>query len=550
MTEEKRGPGRPRKATPIRTKEGHSARVWVEKEGEHVRATVKLGTKSKVVATARKKRLLAGEALELVAEKSESFETAARTVLGMSAIKDKKKMLGRLANHAFPVIGDTPVSELTSVHILDVLEDTAGKVGGWTGSVRNVRDAISKVLGVLVERRVLDVNEALRIKLKGKDSLGGKRLRKVHPPRAVLTDGEFQPFIGWLAEQTRDRFPSRARRALGYLALYLSARVFGLRASDAWAWRWEMIDLSTFADAYVPRPKTDGALLDELDDDETVVLEAWRDEPRAAVPEVVGGWLGLWWEASGRPAEGPVFPAMKGKRAGDEKKGGAHAATLRKLLWRAGVVRARAGVAVVKTPADCVLQTGIARRLSPVDFHSFRRAAATAAGRAVATKELSLRAAMALTHHSDPAVFARYQAREDRIVVPESAVPAVVAAPTALNREAKRETQPKTAAAEEEAMEGESGRPTATVKCHVVSPAFSHTGDGSSDVVTPRPTTERQNSLPVLSTLTEVLELAVRLAMSEGDFDAAGALLEVAKRRRATLPDNVSTLDSSRRRKS
>lgn len=551
MTETKRGPGRPRKATPHKTKEGHSARVWVEREGEKVRVSVKLGTQSRVVARARAKRVLAKSGCELFAEKSESFESAARRVLELSVVRDKKKMLGRLENHAFPIIGAVPVSELTSVHVLDVLEEVAGKVGGWTGSVRNVRDAISKVLGALVERRVLDVNEALRVKMRGKDTLGGRRLRKVRPPRAVLTDEEFGGLIAFLAEESRHRFESRARRALGKLALYLSARVLGMRASDAWAWRWEMIDLEA-GDAYVPSQKTDGALLDELDDsdggEETVVLESWRDEPRRALPEVLGGWLGLWWRASSSPREGLVFPVSKGRRAGQQKKAGAHALALRALLWRAGVVRARPGADEVKTPADCVLQTGVARRLSPVDFHSFRRAAATAAGRAVATKELSLRAAMALTHHSDPAVFAKYQAREERIVLPESAVPAVVAAPMAINPEVECETQPKTAAGEENAMEGKSGQPSLTSNRTVVSSRFLTRDGVPNDVAGPPGTRQCQNSLPLFEGLDEVLEYAVQLAMKEGDFDAVGALVEVAKRRRAAAPDNVSSLDSRRRK--
>lgn len=546
---EKRKPGRPRSAKPVRTKSGHSARVWIEKEGELVRTQVPLGTTSKIVATARARRLLRGEAPELVAEKSESFETAARRVLEMSAIKDKKKMLGRLANHAFPVIGEIPVSELTSVHILDVLEDTAGKVGGWTGSVRNVRDAVSKVLGVLVERRVLDVNEALRIKLKGKDSLGGKRLKKVRPPRAVLTDEELGAFISWLAEESRRPEAARARGALERLALYLCARVFGMRASDAFAWMWEMIDLSSFGDGYVPRPKTDGDLLDDPEDDDALVLEAWRDEPRSTIPEAVAGWLRLWWEASGRPTEGPVFPVRKGKRAGETKRGGAHAALLRRLLWRAGVTRARPGVSVVKIPADCVLQSGIPRRMSPVDFHSFRRAAATAAGKAVATKELSLRAAMALTHHSDPAVFAKYQAREERIVVPESAVPIVVAAPVPLTQMGECIPQPKTAAGEETPMDGKSGPPTTLGLDPVVSPQFLALDGLAVHQETTGHTTERQYSLPLFVTLDRVLELAVQRAMSEGDITSAKALLDVAQRRRATLPDNVRPLDAARKGK-
>lgn len=547
---EKRGPGRPRTATPKRTKEGHSARVWVECEGEKVRTTVKLGTKSRIVARARSKRVLAGEAPELVAEKSESFESAARRWLEASAVKDRKRMLGRLSNHAFPVIGQIPVSELTSVHIFDVLEDVAGKVGGWTGSVRNVRDAISKVLGLLVARRVLDVNEALRIKLKGKDSLGGKRLRKVRPPRAVLTDGEFEPFLAWLVVETEHAHPGRARRALEDVTLYFSARVFGMRSSDAFSWRWEMIELGAFGDAYVPRQKTEGHLLDDEDEaeDEALVLERWRDEPRAAIPEGLAGWLRLWWEASGRPEEGFVWPVRQGARAGGKRTAGAHALRLRRRLWQAGVSRARPGVTEVKSPADCVLQTGIARRMSPVDFHSFRRAAATAAGKAAAAGQLSLREAMLLTHHSDPAVFARYQAREERIVVPESSVPAIVAAPEALSRVVKHSRQPKTAVSEGKEAEVRSGPPTSEGIDTPVFKPFSPTASTPVGVVQPHKTTDCHYSLPVFESLAEVLEFAVQLAMREGDMSSAKALLDVAERRRATLPDNVRPLAPSARK--
>ena len=84
----------------------------------------------------------------------------------------------------------------------------------------------------------------------------------------------------------------------------------------------------------------------------------------------------------------------------------------------------------------------------------------------------------------------------------------------------------------------------------VVLPAFLHMGEDPNDAVTPHATTERQNPLPLFGDLDEVLAVAVQLAMSEGDFDTVSALVEVAKRRRAAAPDNVSRLDSSRRRKS
>lgn len=547
---EKRGPGRPRKATPIRTKSGHSARVWVEREGEWVREQVALGTKSKLVATARSKQLLRGEAPELLADKSRSFSELAEEIIKAKGLVDEKRVLARLRNHAYPLIGDMPVVDITSVHIGEVLEQVAAARGGYTGSVRNVRDAISGVLGELVERRVLDMNEALRIKFKTK---GGRRIRRVHLPRPVLTDDEFERLVEGLVGEI-DRGGPKGRRAFELLILCLGARIFGMRTSDLHAWLWEMIDIAQFADAYVPRPKTDSHLLDDGAGEDEALFEAWRDEPRSALPEAFGRWLEAWWSAAGRPSAGPVFVSRKGKRAGERKKGRSYVEVLRAALWRFGIVRPLPGFDVAPDEASrkklCELQSGIARRRSPVDFHSFRRAAATAAGKAAAAGELSLRAAMLLTHHSNPAIFAKYQAREDRIVVPESAIPRVMAAPTALFQSVNHISQPKTAAESDREVNVKSARSTREQHHPTVSPDFLHADEGLVDQVTTRSTTERQNSLPLFETLDQVLELAVQRAMSEGDITSAKALLAVAERRCATLPDNVRPLDAARKGKS
>lgn len=550
---EKRRPGRPRTATPIPTKAGYSARVWVEREGEKVRQTIKLGTKSKVVATARKKRLLAGEAPEFLAEKSESFEAAAERVMAASSRKGKDKLIAMLRRYAFPLIGEMAVSDVTSDHILEVLGEVAAAVGGWTGSVRNMRNTISLVLGSLAARRVLPSNEALRINFRSKDgALGGKRIRKVRPPRPVLTDDEFERLIAFLAWEAREG-PVRLRAgALELLMLCLCARVFGMRTSDLHAWVWEMIDTRGFADAYVPRQKTDGELLDEPEGQ--AAFEAWRDEPRSALPGPLGDWLALWWQEQGGPAAGAVFGCRRGKRAGEAKRGVGYVRRLRAALWRAKIVRPLPGFEGVSDSAEqkkfCELQSGIPRRRSPVDFHSFRRAAATAAGKAVVTGELTLREAMALTHHHDPQVFARYQAQHERIVVPESAVPRVMAAPPALFRQVNQGREPNMA--ETGTKDGSDRSVRATRDSHHLpdSPQFLPADESAAHQVTTRSTTERQNSLPLIESLGEALNLAVNLALKEGDITSARALLEVVERRRATLPDNVRPLDAARKGKS
>lgn len=549
---EKRRPGRPRKATPVKTKSGHSARIWVQEEGEWVRKQVPLGTRSKVVATARGKRLLAGEAPELIADKSESFERAAEKVLEASTVKNKARVLSLLRRRAFPVFGDVPVALVTSVHIKAALTDAANELGGWTGSVRNLRDAVSMVLGALVEDRVVPMNEASRIKFKRKDKgLNAHRIVRRVPPRLVLTDEEFTRLVERLVwEVDSGLWPFRGSFEL--LVLCLSARIFGMRTSDLHGWIWEMVDTAAFGDAYVPRPKTDGDLLDEPDDG-GLILEAWRDEPRSTLPEALSGWLRLWWEKAGRPASGPVFPVRQGRRAGQQKGACSnYCRALRAALWRAGVYRPQAGFELAASDAErkklCALQSGIARRFAPVDFHSFRRAAATAAGKAAAAGELTLRQAMEQTHHKDPQVFARYQAKEERITVPESSIPRILAAPTALSRSVKSTAGPAEAADAILAETSKGGLTSLARQDDLVSPQFSHTADSPNEGITRGATTERQNPAPVFEGLDGALRLAVDAAMREGDIDAATALLEVARRRKAPLPDNVRPLAPSARK--
>ena len=43
------------------------------------------------------------------------------------------------------------------------------------------------------------------------------------------------------------------------------------------------------------------------------------EDPRPQLLEVPGAILRDWWERQGRPAEGPVFPALRGKHAGEAK---------------------------------------------------------------------------------------------------------------------------------------------------------------------------------------------------------------------------------------
>jgi hypothetical protein len=69
-------------------------------------------------------------------------------------------------------------------------------------------------------------------------------------------------------------------------------------------------------------------------------------------------------------------------------------------------------------------------------------------------------------------------------------------------------------------------------------------------VVTTGDDSAGRNSRTIIESLGEALNLAMNLALKEGDITSAKALLEVVERRRATLPDNVRPLDAARKGKS
>lgn len=97
-------------------------------------------------------------------------------------------------------------------------------------------------------------------------------------------------------------------------------------------------------------------------------------------------------------------------------------------------------------------------------------------------------------------------------------------------------------------MEGKSGPPNPVSAREAVFQPFPHSEQIQKHEESSDATTRRHYSLPVLSDPDELLRLTVSALMAEGDIDSATALLDVAKRRRATPPDNVSQLDARRRK--
>ena len=208
-----------------------------------------------------------------------------------------------------------------------------------------------------------------------------------------------------------------------------TSRIFGgLRWGDIRALRWENFDTSNgaFAKGWAPRKKT--------------------ARPQALeVPAVLRPILRDWWERHGRPTAGLVFPARRGKRAGEERKAGSMARALRRDLMRAfGIVVPAANTLVRSNNRPDARPTWVEARpmtarevelfepttfTKPVDFHSFRRAFK----QALADSGVDVQASMALSGATDMAAHARYLLNTAKLQrVPEAALPSfsIVAAET------------------------------------------------------------------------------------------------------------------------
>lgn len=539
----RRRPGRPPTARPIPTKSGFSARVWIEEDGIKRRVQVDLGTRSRPLAKAKGKRLL--ETGEMPTE-GQSFREAAEYVFGQRDFATKAQQWAKLERFAFPLFGDKPVEQVTVVDVHNAMHACEEAVGGFTQSVRHTKNAISQVLGPLAELDLIGENVALRIKFRRKDgTLGGRRIEKVELPPAVLTDAEFEALISHGLEEGEGTLPEL------YL-MCLVARVFGGRISDVYAWRWEHIDLERWVDAFVPRPKT------KKDEDESAPHEL----PEAFVPHLVS-----WWERRGRPTEGAVFPVRRGRRVGEHRGASTgQVKALRRALWEAGVHRPLPGYHRAKGDDQkrlCALQSGDGKRQGPVDFHSFRRAAATAA----ATSGVSLQQQMAVLDHSDARTTMGYVRRHQAVEVPAAMLPAIPA-PSAQSRPVKtsaRAILPSTVAENRSAKhtkQRKTGRARKDSNLRPMAPEASgsaHTSvsldktrglDAANEPITPHATAERQNPLPELDPL-EMVRKAAAEAVAQGDFALFDKLRPALESSRpAPLPDNVRPLDAARKGKS
>ena len=396
MASERKG-GRKPTGTLIPTKEGLAARVpiivgYVEGKPVREKRWFKLGTDNKALARAKLARLIAEAEAgnvpaaddaarpETVAEYAERWNKS-RTARGVRCAHYEKSVFESVWK---PAIGDRQLAAVTAAEIRAVLEDVAAGLLMWKRNARSEPQRYSRASIVHMRATIFRLFQAA-----WKDELVAEnRVARVEVPeleeekkaRAVLTDQEIGQLVAHPDVDAEIK-----------LLVVLSRTIGGLRAGDLNALDWASFG-PDFATCTFVRRKT----------------RKKRPMPQTLeVPAVVRPFIAAWWERHERPSSGPVFPVRKGKRAGEQKKASnmSYADRLRRALLVAGIER-----------HELHHDTPTTRQ---VDFHSTRRAYATALARVGVNEQT----AMQLTGHADSKVHRGYVEAASIQVLPAAAVP-------------------------------------------------------------------------------------------------------------------------------
>ena len=378
-------------------------------DGSTSRPVYSLGTTDKALARRKLARLVAlveaghdlDDAAERVntAERVKEYADAWLTTREAQGVGMAKKERRTLEMYAFDAIGHLPLCDVHPSHVRSILDDAAA-TGRRRATVSGIRGVMHRLFRAAVEVELVEHNPVTPVRT--------PKLREVRKERCILTDEEFLRFVACSEVGLEIRMLSLVARCEG-----------GMRTGDLHTWDWTMIDRVRFAECFIPRAKT-------------------KTPQALAIPDVLAPFVRAWWERAGRPESGPVFPVLIGERAGQAKSASnSYARRLRRDLFRAGVYRmtpidvpatskgtrtdkgkTAQGTKRAPNPRD-PLYFETATTL-PVDFHSFRRAFASA----LADAGVNVQHAMILSSHSDPRVHARYVNRSTAMRhIPEAAVP-------------------------------------------------------------------------------------------------------------------------------
>lgn len=585
---DKRKPGRPRGARSRRLASGkRGARVTLTIDGESVVRRVQLETSDPAVAIVKIERLQSAEHEAPPCPSADTFREVAKIVFDERDKRGVKRVdieRARVDNHVAPFVGalretpfgERPVATITADEVLEVLAHKRDEGYGYE-HVNKMRQGMKYVF-----------DHAKREGLASKMPPFQATLEK---SRAVASDEVLLTYLAWEHPVERHRAGVRMRQAMSAV----SRCIGGQRTNDLHVATWQdnlcvpERGEPEFLEVWVPRTKTQAPQLLET-------------------PEGVRPMLRLWWEQSGRPRKGPVFPLLRGERAGEAREvQDSHAEALRTDLRRAlGLERWDPSIgagqrgpqgrwAAGRSPTakeKALFEEG--RYTLPVDFHSWRRAWAQALKRVGANVQTS---AALSAHASDLRAHGRYLDNPTEAqIVPAGVVPMLL--PESQSRQGDRQAMTSGGSTHlAHTFVGVSGdtKPAHGVPCgkvlfgqelaktqgggmknmndieraRVDSNHRPLASEGNPEAVLPgfpdgrvvpghlendeertRENGSGKNSRPIIEGLDGALRAAVEAAMKEGDFEAATALLEVSRRRKAPLPDNVRPLDASRKGKS
>lgn len=565
MTDKKR-PGRPRGAQSRRLASGkRGARITLTIDGESVVKRVQLETSDPAVATVKIERLQSAEHEAPPAPSADTFREVAKVVFEEREKRKVKRVdieQGRVDNHVLPFVGklretpfgDRAVASITPDEVKELL--SAKRDEGYS---KEQLKKIKTALGYVFRHAKLDTM---------KDAPLPPMAAELKKSRAVASDEVLLAYLSWEHPVRRHRGAVRMRQAMSAV----SRCIGGQRTNDLHVATWQD-NLQVpergepdFLEVWVPRTKGQAPQLLET-------------------PEGVRPMLRLWWEQSGRPRRGPVFPLLRGERAGEarDEVQDSHAAAFRQDLrralglerWDPEAGRGKRGPVGRWVPGrsptakeKALFEEG--KYTLPVDFHSWRRAWVQALAKVGANVQTSA----AVTGHSgDLRTHGRYLANPtEAMAVPAGVVPQLVlpgsnpadGVPTGkvvfgqelaniqgglvtektdslvISRRARSDSNRGPLASE--------GNPKAVLQ------GFPHgsvvPGHLENDEERTRANGSGQNSRPIIEGPDELLRATVSAMMAAGDIDAATALLEVARRRKAPLPDNVRPLDAARKGKS
>jgi len=324
-------------------------------DGKTERPWYALGTADEAEANRRREKLIR-ELDGTDAKGSPRFEPYAeawieeRRTRGVAMVDTES---GILRNYAYATLAKLFLGDIRPRQLRAIL-DAAVAQGKSQQTIKHIKATLGRVFRRAYLDEIIAENPMDKVEL--------PVIREVRKERELLNDDEFATFVTHPAVDLELQLLGLAARCEG-----------GMRTRDLTAWTWDHFDLERFAWCVIPRTKT-------------------GRPQRMEIPPLVAERLHAWWEKHGRPRTEPVFPVTRGRRRGEARKtrGVSFADRLRRGLVAANITRRELHH---ETPFSL-----------PVDFHSFRRAFATA----LADAGVNEQQAMALTGHADSRAHKRY----------------------------------------------------------------------------------------------------------------------------------------------